>query len=110
MTRPCDSSYDRMTSGWRGVDPGAATYALVSDHNGPCSTVGEYDNLADAIEAAVAMDTDDAPTELEDLLDLDFEHDTDGLVAAAQGHGWTMIARASAGEHWVVLVEGDGDQ
>lgn len=57
--------------------------------------------------AAREMDTDAAPTELEDEIDYDGseDRDEDGLVAAAEGAGWEVVARAPAGEYWTVLVE-----
>lgn len=106
--RPIDSAYDRNTSETRSSDPGRTEYALISDHNGPCSLLGEYDNLGDAIEAAREMDTDSAPTEFEDEIGYDggSDHDDSGLIAAAEQAGWEVVASAPAGEHWTVMVEG----
>lgn len=104
--RPIDSSYDRMTVEIRAdVADGARTYALIVDHDGPCSEVGEYDTLAEAIEAARAMDTDSAPTELEDAIGYDATGDRDaaGLITAAEAAGWVVVAVAPAGECWTVL-------
>lgn len=106
--RPMDSAYDRSTSEQRSADPGSVRYGLISNHNGPCSVVGEYASLAEAIEAARAMKTDDAPTELEDEIEYDGTSDRNdaGLIAAAQGAGWHVVASAPAGEYWTVMVEG----
>ena len=105
--RPIDSAYDRNTAEQRGGDPGAGRYGLVSDHNGPCSLVGDYASLDDAIEAARRMDTDSAPTELEDEIDYDASEDCDdsGLIRAAEAAGWRIVASAPAGEYWTVMVE-----
>lgn len=104
--RPIDSSYDRNTAEHRSADPGAARYALISDHNGPCSTVGLYDSLADAIEAARVLDTDEAPTDLEDEIDVDASNKSVAwLVEQAEAQGWREVASAPAGEYWTVLVE-----
>jgi hypothetical protein len=105
--RPIDSAYDRNTAEQRSADPGAARYGLVSDHNGPCSLVGDFATLDAAIEAARAMDTDMTPTELEDEIEYDGGEDRDdsGLIAAAEKAGWKVVARAPAGEFWTVLVE-----
>ena len=105
--RPIDSAYDRNTAEQRSSDPGAARYGLVSDHNGPCSLVGEYASLDDAIHAARGMDTDSAPTDLEDEIDYDGSNDSAdaGLIGAAEGAGWKVVARAPAGEYWTVLVQ-----
>ena len=105
--RPIDSAYDLNTAEQRSADPGKARYGLVSNHNGPCSEIGEYDSLADAIEAARGMDTDNAPTELEDDLYYDGGNDCDdaGLIAAAESQGWRIVASAPAGEYWTVLVQ-----
>lgn len=105
--RPIDSAYDRNTAEQRSDDPGAARYGLISNHNGPCSLVGDFPSLEAAITAAREMDTDAAPTELEDEIDYDGseDRDEDGLVAAAEGAGWKVVARAPAGEYWTVLVE-----
>lgn len=104
--RSIDSAYDRNTSGSLSADHGRREYALVSDHNGPCSVVGEYGSLAAAIDAARAMDTDAAPTDLEDTIGYDGTCDTDvtGLIEAAEGAGWRIVATAPAGEYWTVLV------
>lgn len=105
--RPIDSVYDRNTAEQRSADPGATRYGLVSDHNGPCSLVGQFASLAAAIGAAREMDTDAAPTDLEDEIDYDGGNDRDdrGLIAAAEAAGWRVVARAPAGEYWTVLVE-----
>lgn len=110
--RPIDSAYDRDTAEQRSDDPGAREYALVSDHNGPCSIVADYGSLSDAIEAARAMDTDAAPTDLEDEIDYDSWGDCDdsGLIAAAQEAGWRVVASAPAGEYWTVLTQLDPTQ
>lgn len=104
--RPMNSSYDRSTSGWQSDDLGARTYALISNHNGPCSIVGDHPSLDAAIEAARNMDTDSAPTDLEDELDYDGSQDCDdsGLIAAAIEAGWEVVASAPAGEYWTVMV------
>ena len=47
--RPIDSAYDRNTAEQRSDDPGAARYGLVSNHNGPCSLVGDFPSLEAAI-------------------------------------------------------------
>lgn len=106
--RPIDSSYDTNTAERRDSDPGETTYALISDHNGPCSMTGTYASLADAIEAARTMDTDSAPTDLEDEIGHDASDDCDdsGLIEAAQAAGWRIVASAPAGEYWTVMVEG----
>jgi hypothetical protein len=105
--RPFDSAYDRNTAEQRGADPGAARYGLIRLHNGPCSLVEDFDCLDAAIEAARTMDTDAAPTELEDEIDYDGTNDRDdrGLIAAAQAAGWKVVATAPAGEYWAVLAE-----
>lgn len=105
--RPINSTYDTATAESRSSDPGAARYALVSDHNGPCSVVAEYTSLAEAIEAARHLDTDAAPTELEDELGVccdDTQTGARDLIAAAESAGWRHVASAPAGEHWDVLV------
>lgn len=108
--RPIDSAYDRMTAETRSADPGARRYALMSDHSGPCTLTGEYSSLEDAIEAARTMDTDAAPTDLEDDLDVDAMGDSGDadpcawLIEQAEAHGWTVVAQAPAGEYWTVLV------
>lgn len=104
--RPIDSSYDRATAEQRSADPGPGIYALVSDHNGPCSLVGSYDSLESAIEAAREMDTDAAPTDLEDEIDYDGCRDCDsrGLIVAAEHEGWRIVASAPAGEYWTVMA------
>lgn len=81
-------------------------YALISDHNGPCSIVAPFGDLAAAIEAARTMDTDAAPTDLEDAIGYDATHDRDdsGLIAAAESAGWRVVAGAPAGEYWTVLA------
>ena len=106
--RPITSAYDRNTAEHRAADPGAARYGLVSNHAGPCTLVGDYESLQAAIDAARAMDTDAAPTELEDEIDYcaDGDRDESGLIAAAQSAGWRVVASAPAGEWWTVLVEG----
>ena len=101
--RTCDSSYDTRTSGVRCADPGEGKYALVSEHAGPCSLVGEYASLAAAIEAAASMDTDLGPTELEDELGIEAESDAE-LIEAAEAAGWRVVASAGAGECWTVLA------
>lgn len=108
MTRQPDSAYDRMTAETRESDPGCATYALISDHHGPCSIVADYDSLDAAIEAARTMGTDSAPTELSDLLDYDDSDDRDdsGLISEALMGDWSVVASAPAGEYWSVMVEG----
>jgi len=106
--RPMDSSYDRNTSEIRDADPGRGTYALISDHNGPCSLVGEYASLAEAIDAARAMDTDKAPTALEDELGVCADGESEPvewLVEQAEARGWRHVAAAPAGEYWTVLVQ-----
>ena len=106
--RPIDSSYDARTSETRSADPGAATYALISDHGGPCSIVGDYASLAAAIEAARTMDTDAAPTDLEDEIDECADGQTVAwLVERAEAQGWRVVASAAAGEYWTVMVAGD---
>lgn len=104
--RPHDSAYDRNTAELRAADPGEARYGLVTDHNGPCSQVGDYATLAAAIEAGRQMDTDSAPTELENALGYrgDDDRDDRGLIAAAEEAGWRVVASAPAGEYWTVLV------
>lgn len=102
--RSCDSSYDRMTAETRSADPGEARYALISDAGGPCSIVGDYASLADAIEAARAMDTDAAPTDLEDETGVCCET-VSALIESAEAQGWRVVAQAPAGEYWTVLVE-----
>lgn len=102
--RPCDSAYDRDCAEWRVADPGEREYALVTEHNGPCSLIGTYACLADAIEAARTLDTDDAPTELSDALAYEGDR-TRELLELAEEHGWMRVARAPAGEEWIVLAE-----
>lgn len=104
--RPFDSAYDRDCAETRDTDPGRCRYALVSDHNGPCSIVAEFGSLAEAVDAARTMDTDSAPTELSDWLDYDDRDDTDdaGLLDAADTAGWRVVATAPAGEYWTVLM------
>jgi len=104
--RPIDSSYDTACAGFQSSDLGRREYALVSDHNGPCSEVGEYASIEAAIEAARTMDTDAAPSEMGDVLDYDGRDDRDdsGLIGAAQAQGWRIVAFAPAGEYWTVLV------
>jgi len=104
--RPHDSAYDRMTAEYRTADPGAGRYALVQDHNGSCSVVGDYDSLEAAIAAAREMDTDEAPTDLEDELGVVLD-DAVALIDAAQDAGWRVVATAPAGEYWTVLVEAE---
>jgi hypothetical protein len=103
--RPTDSAYDRSTTESRATDPGAGRYALISDANGPCSLVGDYASLDDAIDAARAiMDTDAAPTDLEDEIGVDASEQTAAwLVAQAEAQGWQRVADAPAGEYWTVL-------
>lgn len=86
------------------------TYALIADHNGPCSLVRAYASLDEAIEAARTMDTDAAPTDLEDVIDYDATGDRDdaGLIAAAEAVGWRVVAAAPVGEYWTVMIEGGG--
>lgn len=103
--RPIDSAYDRATAGFQGADPGAGEYALVRNHNGPCSLLSDYASLEDAIDAARNMDTDSAPTELEYAIGYDGSDDRDdaGLIEAAIEAGYVIVASAPAGESWTVL-------
>lgn len=103
--RPIDSCYDRNTAGTRDVDPGDAMYALVRDVWGPCSRIVHCVSLEEAIEEARAVDLDDPFFDLEDELDLCFEHNTAGSIEAAEKRGWRVVATAPAGEDWTVLVE-----
>lgn len=82
-------------------------YALISNHNGPCSLCRKYDSLDAAIEAARTMDTDAAPTELEDRLDYDATSDSDdiGLIETAEAAEWRIVARAPVGEYWTVMQQ-----
>ena len=104
--RPSDSAYDRACSEFRWEDPGAGEFAIISDHNGPCSLVADFASLDAAIEAARTMDTSEAPTDLEDEIGYDGsgDADADGLIEAAEEDGWSVIAWAGAGEYWTVLA------
>jgi hypothetical protein len=106
--RPIDSAYDRNTAALVTDDPGPGRYALISDHNGPCSTIGQYASLDAAIESAREMDTDAAPTDLEDDLGvcaMDMADPVSDLIAAAEAQGWRVVASAPAGEYWTVCIE-----
>lgn len=106
--RPINSAYDRYTAEFRSNDNGAGIYALISVHNGPCSLVGEFADLDEAIGAARNMDTDSAPAEFEGEIGYDGSGDCDdsGLIAAAKAAGWSVAASAPAGEYWTVMVKG----
>lgn len=110
--RQIDSAYDRNTAEFRATETGAREYALISDHNGPCSIVSEFADLASAIEAARNMDTDAAPTDLEDEIDYDGSRDSDdsGLITAAKAEGWIVVASAPAGEYWTIMVHDTAPQ
>jgi len=107
--RQIDSSYDARTAEFRADDCGRRVYAIINNHNGPCSIVRDYASLDEAIEAARYMDTSDAPTDLEHEVDYDASGDADdaGLIAAAEAAGWRVVASAPAGEYWTVMVQDD---
>jgi len=106
--RPIDSAYDRNTAAHYIADPGAAEYSLIQDAGGPCSLIGDYDSLEAAVAAARDMDTDAAPTDLEDALDVDASaQGTAWLITQAEARGWRVVAAAPAGEYWTVLVAPD---
>lgn len=108
MRTESNSSFDNNVAEHRDADPGPALYALISDHGGPCSVVGDYDSLGAAVEAARTIDTDASPTDLEDDLDVDASNkSTDWLIERAEAQGWRVVAQAPAGEHWTVMVAPD---
>jgi hypothetical protein len=109
--RPCNSSYDAATAEFRSENLGERTYALISNHNGPCSVVAPFASLDEAIAAARNMDTDAATTDLDDEIEYDSHNDCDDtdIIGAAQNSGWVIVASAQAGEYWTVMTErGDG--